>query len=86
MSPKLDLKYRDYVFFFYSKEEQRPHVHVARGSSKGAASSKFWLTKDGVELASNGAHLSDVELRRLEKFLSANKDFALARWTEFFVM
>lgn len=86
MSPKLNLSYRGYTFFFYSHEESRPHVHVSKGAAAGGPSTKFWLTRDGVELASNGARLSSTEINRLAKFLESNRDYLLARWMEFFVV
>lgn len=45
MSPTL-FRYRDYRFFFFSREEERTHVHVS--SADGEA--RFWLVPV-VELA-----------------------------------
>ena len=45
MSPTI-LREKDYRFFFFSREESRPHIHVV--CSDGEA--KYWL-KPEIELA-----------------------------------
>ncbi|MGD9164083.1 MAG: DUF4160 domain-containing protein [Chromatiales bacterium] len=47
MSPTV-FKEKGYRFFFFSREEERPHVHVI--SADGEA--KFWLEPD-IEIAKN---------------------------------
>ena len=68
MSPKI-LEYRGFsIGFFSSDGEERPHVRVYRGSDTGA-NAKFWITKNGYELAHNKGRFSDQELRKLTVFL-----------------
>lgn len=83
MSPKI-LEYRGFsIGFFSSDGEERPHVHVYRGSDTGA-NAKFWITKNGYELAHNKGRFSNQELRKLTVFLDQNRDYILARWMEYF--
>lgn len=67
-----------YRFFFFSREESRPHVHVA--SSKGEA--KFWL-EPLVSLADYDG-LSKVELRRVQKIVEENHEKFRKAWKDFF--
>ena len=47
MSPTV-LRVRGYRFYFFSREERRPHVHVQHASGEA----KFWLDP-AIELARN---------------------------------
>lgn len=83
MSPKI-LEYRGFsIGFFSSDGEERPHVHAYRESDTDA-NAKFWITKNGFELARNKGRFSDQELRKLTVFLDQNRDYILARWMEYF--
>ncbi len=83
MSPKI-LEYQGFsIGFFSSDGEERPHVHVYRGSDT-QANAKFWITKDGYELAHNKGRFSNRDLRKLTVFLDQNRDYILARWMEYF--
>lgn len=61
MSPTVFL-YKNYRFLFFSREEQRPHIHVS--SPDGQA--KFWL-EPAVETARNYGFSESVisELQRI---------------------
>ncbi len=76
MSPTI-WRIRGYRFFFYSREESRPHIHVV--SADGSA--KFWL-EPNVELADshgyNGKTLGIVEkevLTHAEEFRRAWRSY-----------
>ena len=49
-------------------------------------SSKFWIKKDGVELAHNKARIADRDLSKIEKYLVLNRQMIIARWYEYFEM
>lgn len=85
MSPNV-LRYRDFSIGFFSDEGDEPvHVHVWIGSYR-TTSSKFWIKKDGVELAHNKARLSEHDLSKIEKYLVLNRQMIIARWYEYFEM
>ena len=67
-----------YRFFFFSREESRPHVHVI--SSDGEA--KFWLSPIVSLAASHG--LSEKELRKLQKIVENNCAKFKKAWKNFF--
>lgn len=77
MSPTI-LRYRNYRFFFFSREEDRPHVHVA--SPEGEA--KFWLTPD-VRLAHN-YRLAPQQLGEVQRFIEEHKDEIARAWNKYF--
>ena len=65
MSPTI-FREKGYRFFFFSREEERMHVHVL--SADGEA--KFWLMPE-LELAKNH-RLSRQQLRQIESILEAH--------------
>lgn len=67
-----------YRFFFFSREEARPHIHVI--SSKGEA--KFWL--DPVVSLANSDGLKPLELRRLQKIVEKHSEKFRKAWKNFF--
>ena len=67
-----------YRFFFFSREESRPHVHVI--SSNGEA--KFWL--EPVIAFANSEGLSQIELRRVQKIVERNCGKFRKAWKDFF--
>lgn len=77
MSPTI-FREGPYRFFFFSREEPRPHVHVQ--SSEGEA--KFWLAPD-VELAQN-IKLSDRDLRRIHELILEHKNEIQDAWNRHF--
>ena len=77
MSPTV-FRESGYRFFFFSREESRPHVHVY--CSDGEA--KFWLDPQ-LELARNH-RLSKVQLREVEKIIERRYDELKAAWNSFF--
>lgn len=55
--PRVLLDFRGYVFYFYSREDGEPiHVHVSKGKQSENCA-KFWIKRDGVELAHNNGRI-----------------------------
>jgi hypothetical protein len=77
MSPTI-FRERGYRFFFFSREESRPHVHVYCADGEA----KFWLDPQ-IELARN-YRLSKVQLRETEAIIEAHYDELKAAWNEYF--
>ena len=76
-----------YRFFFFSREESRPHVHVySTGphvhvySTDGEA--KFWLEPE-LALARN-YRLSKVQLKGIENIIERHYDEFKTAWNSFF--
>ena len=67
-----------YRFFFFSREEQRLHVHVM--SANGEA--KFWLEPE-VELA-RAVGYSAKDIRRIETLIKDREDELIAAWRAHF--
>lgn len=65
-------------FFFYSREEERPHVHVA--TSDGIA--KFWL-EPHVELARSSG-LKPRDIRRAWEIVERRREEIVDAWEKFF--
>ena len=49
-------------------------------------STKFWIRRDGVELAHNKGRIPLKDLRKIESYLLANQDTILAAWYRVFNM
>ncbi len=77
MSPTV-FRYKNYRFLFFSREETRPHIHVA--SPDGEA--KFWITPQ-VVLARN-AGLSKRQIEELKKVIEARKNEIEIAWKKHF--
>jgi hypothetical protein len=77
MSPTVfhELGYR---FFFFSREEERMHVHIQ--SAEGEA--KFWLEPE-IELAVN-YHFSRKQLKDLERIIEEHYDELVSSWKKHF--
>lgn len=81
--PKVLIDFLGYVFFFWSREEGRPHVHVCKGRPSHM-SARFWITADGVELVHNDAQIPQADLRKITAYLESNRQRILAAWAEHF--
>jgi hypothetical protein len=77
MSPTI-LKIGSYRFFFNSREEIRPHIHV----SCPAGVAKFWL-EPIVSLAAY-YRLPSKELRQIEEIVKENEDEFKSAWDKHF--
>jgi hypothetical protein len=71
-------RYRNYRFYFFSREEARVHVYVI--SPEGEA--KFWL-EPRVELAVNKG-LGATELNELQKIVEERKNEIRECWRRHF--
>jgi len=65
-------------FFFFSREETRPHVHVV--SSDGEA--KFWLEPE-IQLA-RSYHYSGQQLRDIAAHIVEHKGELIRAWKKHF--
>ena len=77
MSPTV-FHYKQYRFFFFSREEPRRHIHVR--SPDGEA--KFWLEPE-VELAKNHG-FSQKELKELASIVKEASDEICKHWNKHF--
>jgi hypothetical protein len=75
MSPTV-FKEAGYRFFFFSREEDRMHVHVM--SADGEA--KFWIEPE-IELARN-YELSRKQLKEIEGLIEEHYDELVGAWRE----
>lgn len=67
-----------YRFFFFSREETRPHVHVSAGD--GVA--KFWIEPQVEHARSSG--LTDQELRRIRTIIDERREEIRDAWDSHF--
>ncbi|MFC1601833.1 DUF4160 domain-containing protein [Candidatus Sumerlaeota bacterium] len=77
MSPTV-FRWRGYRFFFFSREEERMHVHVYCGDGQA----KFWLEPE-IALATNHG-LQRAEISRLERVVEDRKDDIAKAWNDHF--
>jgi hypothetical protein len=77
MSPTV-MQYQRFRFFFFSREEERKHVHVA--SPEGEA--KFWLEPD-VELAMN-QEIRQQDITIIKELIIEHRDDFINAWNEHF--
>ncbi len=77
MSPTVFF-YKGYRFFFFSREESRPHVHVYCGDGEA----KFWI-EPNVSLARNYG-LSDNQINEIQKIVEERKDEIRESWDKYF--
>lgn len=77
MSPTI-FREGPFRFFFFSREEPRPHVHVQ--SPEGEA--KFWL-EPTIELAKN-YRLADQDLRKVRKLIEDHEEEIRNAWHRHF--
>ena len=77
MSPTV-FKERNFRFFFFSREEERMHIHVV--SPEGEA--KFWIEPEVALARSVGFNKNQISL--LETLIKERKDEIENRWKEHF--
>ncbi|MBV1884158.1 MAG: DUF4160 domain-containing protein [Pseudomonadales bacterium] len=77
MSPTV-FRESGYRFFFFSREEERMHVHIVSGSGEA----KFWLEPD-IELSKN-YHYTRKQLKDVEKLIEDHLDELTGAWQEHF--
>ncbi|WP_371398044.1 DUF4160 domain-containing protein [Fretibacter rubidus] len=71
------LRWKGYKFFFYSDEEDRPHIHIIKQN----AQAKYWL--NDVEFV-KAEGFSQKELNVLFKKVAEEQDLFLERWNDYF--
>ena len=77
MSPTV-FRYRGYQFFFFSREENRMHIHVY--SAEGEA--KFWL--EPVIALENNYGFNIKQLKEIQKIIEEHKDEIEKSWKKHF--
>ena len=77
MSPTVFI-YKGYRFFFFSREEKKPHVHVHCADGEA----KFWLTPE-VAIAKNYG-LSNKQIREALSITKERKDEITDGWKKHF--
>ena len=78
MSPTV-FKYKGYRFFFFSKEEQRMHVHI-KGPDGEA---KYWI--EPIVALANYTNLSPKQLKILQQKVEDNKNEIKKSWKKHFL-
>ena len=75
-----------YKIYFWSNENDEPiHVHVCKGKQVENAT-KFWIGRDAIELVHNKSDIPQGDLRKIQKYLWANRGMIIERWSNFFGM
>ena len=77
MAPTI-FNYKNYRFFFFSREELRIHIHIT--NHEGEA--KFWI-RPVVALA-NHYGFTSKQLRELQKVVEAHSDEITRAWKKHF--
>ena len=77
MSPTV-LRYKNYRFFFFSREETRKHVHIV--SPEGEA--KFWL--EPIVALAESFRLNARELKELQEVVERRNDEIVRAWNKHF--
>lgn len=77
MSPTV-FRENGYRFFFFSREEERMHVHVISGDGEA----KFWLEPD-IVLARN-YHYNSKQLKEITSLVEVHYDELISAWKQHF--
>lgn len=77
MSPTVYL-HKSYRFFFYSRVEDRKHIHVV----SSAGESKFWL-EPSPELVKNRGH-SERQLKQIKMVIEGHHHEFISAWNRHF--
>ena len=72
------LREQGYRVVFFSREEERMHVHVVSGDGEA----KFWL-EPSLELATN-YHYSPKQIKLIESLIEAHYDDLTSAWKHHF--
>jgi len=68
----------EFRFFFFSREEPRPHVHVSHPDGEA----KFWISPH-VELARN-IGLSSTKIKEAERLIETRQQEFIDAWNNHF--
>ena len=77
MSPTV-FRERGYRFFFFSREEARPLIHVYSGDGEA----KYWIEPD-VELAKSYG-FNPTQLRDIQAIIEEHRNVIQTAWREHF--
>ena len=77
MSPTV-FRERGYRFFFFSREEERAHIHVISGDGEA----KFWLDPE-IALAKNHLY-SKQQLKDIESLIEVHYNELISAWRQHF--
>lgn len=77
MSPTV-FRYKEYRFFFFSREEARIHIHIT--SPDGEA--KFWI--EPIVALAYHHKFSDKQLNELQKVIEERKNEIKKEWKKHF--
>ncbi len=77
MSPTV-FRERGFRFFFFSREEERMHVHILSGDGEA----KFWLEPE-IELSKNH-HYSRKQLKEIERLVEEHYNELISAWNKHF--
>ncbi len=77
MSPTVFM-WKEYRFFFFSREERRAHVHIQGPDGEA----KLWLEPE-VDVARNHG-LSEMRLREVLRVVKERRDELVTRWRDHF--
>jgi len=77
MSPTV-FRESGYRFFFFSREEERMHVHVVSGDGEA----KFWLEPE-IELSKNYRY-NRKQLKEIESLVEAHYNELSSAWKQYF--
>ena len=77
MSPTV-FRESGYRFFFFSREEERMHVHIISGDGEA----KYWLEPE-IELANNYRYKRS-QLKQIESLIESHYDELTSAWQQHF--
>jgi len=77
MSPTV-FRESGYRFFFFSREEERMHIHIVSGDGEA----KFWLEPE-IELAKNYRY-TRKQLKEIELLIESHYDELSSMWKKHF--
>lgn len=77
MSPTV-FREKGYRFFFFSREEERPHIHIVSADGE----SKFWMEPE-IEIAKNYYH-SAKQIKEIEQLIKENRHAIIHAWNQYF--
>lgn len=84
--PKALLDFMGYKFYFWSNENDEPiHIHVSKGNPIENGT-KFWITKNGVEMEHNKNDIPTNDLKKIQRYILANRNDIIAAWYIHFSM
>ena len=75
-----------YAFYFWSNENGDPIYSHDSKDKQTEIGTKFWIKRDEIELVHNKSNIPGNDLKKIQKYLWANRDTIIARWYQHFGM